>query len=76
MHQPSYPFIRFILAYGARLADAVGLSVAVVCLVAIHLSGLALWTVLPALGCAAGTWMLLRSYGEVVAVISDMLLPK
>jgi hypothetical protein len=72
---PAYPAVRFLVTKGDFLAVLVGLVPL----------GLGLWALsagypwpLALLGAAAGAvlWLVLRSYVEVLRILSDTLMPR
>ncbi|HEV7394804.1 MAG TPA: hypothetical protein VGO08_24425 [Burkholderiales bacterium] len=71
-----YPAVAFIVRHGKPLALALSLVPAVVIGLVLHAAGFAwMWSVL-GLILLPLTYLIARSYVELVAIIADMLLPK
>ncbi len=73
--QPSYPTVQFLLTHGRTLATLCAGGVAFAAIVAAWTGG-APWIAPVGALFAAGLWVLLQSYVEVLAIIADTLLPK
>jgi len=72
---PSYPAIRFITAWG----DALAILVAVACMaIGIYAAWLGYAWPCFVVGVAVGLilWLVLRSYTEVLRILSDTLMPR
>jgi hypothetical protein len=71
-----YPAVAFIVRHGKPLALALSLLPPVVIALVLHAAGFAwMWSVL-GLVLLPLTYLIARSYVELVAIIADMLLPK
>lgn len=73
--RPTYPAVRFILRYGWLLSTAAALAPLGAAIWAVTAGYSPLWLIV---GVLAGgvSYLLMRSYTELVAIIADMLLPK
>ena len=70
----SYPAVGFLVKYGTIVAIALSM-VPVIAAAVLAIAGYALWALLAL--CAAPVLLLfLKAFMEVVALISDMLIPK
>jgi hypothetical protein len=72
---PVYSAINFIVRYGALLAVAVGLLPVFASIAAIAL-GLHWWVLLAGIATSSLLYMIMKSYVELVCIMSDMLIPK
>lgn len=72
---PSYPAIKFLAAKGDLLAILVALVPICVGLWALA-AGYPLYWMIAALVVAGVLWLILRSYVEVLRVLSDTLMPR
>lgn len=72
---PSYPAIRFIAKWGDLLAIAVGAVPACLGLWALFTDSGWLWLFAGA-GTGALIWLVVRSYVEVLRILSDTLMPR
>ena len=70
----SYPAVGFLVKYGTVVALALS-AVPVIVAVVLGVSGYRLWAVL-ALCTAPVGLLFLKAFMEIVALISDMLIPK
>lgn len=73
---PTYPAVRFIVRHGPAVAAALPLALLAVWAAVSLAYGFPLWTLALAAGAAAVLFGLLRSYVEIVQVISETLLPR
>jgi hypothetical protein len=71
-----YPVIRFLLRWGSVAAAAAGILAAVATAAAILFLAAPLWLLPAAIIVGAVIWALLKSYVEVLAIISETLLPR
>lgn len=71
----SYPVARFLAKRGALLASMVTLALWFIAVWAV-LDGAPLWAGATFLGGGAVAYVLLRSYGELVRILLDILLPE
>lgn len=72
---PSYPAIRFIVTKGDLLAAIVALVPVLLGIWALASGFYWPWMVL-AIGTGAVLWLVLRSYVEVLRILSDTLMPR
>ncbi|MDB5924264.1 MAG: hypothetical protein JWN13_3200 [Betaproteobacteria bacterium] len=71
-----YPAVAFIVRHGKPLVLALSLLPPVVIALVLHAAGFAwMWSVI-ALALLPLTYLIARSYVELVTIIADMLLPK
>lgn len=72
---PSYPAIRFLAASGDLLAVLVGLLPVCAGIWALTAGFAWPWMIL-AVGSGALLWLVVRSYVEVLRILSDTLMPR
>ena len=73
--KPRYPALDLLVRHGDSIAVVIAL-VPVVAGVSAALAGMPLWVALLGLGGGAFSYLLLRSYVEIVRVLVDTLLPR
>jgi hypothetical protein len=72
---PTYPTVKFLVAYGMPLAILIGLAPLVIAVVLVVL-GWSAWVIAAGVGISLVLGVVLVSYVEVLRVISDTLMPK
>ncbi len=73
--EQNYPAVRFVVRYGLWLSIIVGLAPVFVALLAV-LSGWGYGVALILILSAPLLFLVMKAFAELVAIISDMLLPK
>ncbi len=71
-----YPAVQFLLRHGNALAVAVGLFIALAGILASGLAGIGWGWAIAGIAAGALTYLLLKSYAEIVRIIAETLLPR
>lgn len=72
---PVYSAVNFIVRYGAPLAVAVGVIPVFASLLAVVV-GFPWWLLVVGVAASALLYLVMKSYVELVCIMSDMLIPK
>ena len=70
-----YPTLNFLVSYGSKIAIAAAILAAAAGVAATAAGAGALWTVAGIVGAAIG-YGVVRSYVELIQLVTDMLMPK